>query len=104
MSWGGRGSGWQCANCYYSNHHSSSQCIECYGQTPYYEKGGHNQKGKGKRGKGDYPPYQAKGDYPPQGQNAQQGQTVKETTERKKLGMMRSMLKSAEAIEGWEDK
>ena len=28
----------------------------------------------------------------------------KESTERKKLGTMRSMLKSAQKIEGWEDK
>eukprot|EP00972_Heterocapsa_arctica_P061023 8999261-Heterocapsa_arctica.AAC.1 len=105
MSWGGKGSGWQCMSCYCMNHHSSSQCIECYGQTPNFEWGGFKQKGKGKKSKGDYLPYNGKGDYPPQGQSAQQGkEQVKESTERKKLGMMRSMLKAAEAIDGWEDK
>eukprot|EP00972_Heterocapsa_arctica_P052977 7800265-Heterocapsa_arctica.AAC.1 len=60
---------------------------------------------RGREKKGDYPPYQAKGDYPPQGQSAQQAtEKGKESTERKKLGLMRSMLKAAEAIEGWEDK
>eukprot|EP00972_Heterocapsa_arctica_P043288 6385202-Heterocapsa_arctica.AAC.1 len=63
------------------------------------------QKGNGKNNKGDYPPYRGKGDYPPQGQSTQLGkEKVKETAERKKLGMMRTMLKAAEAIEGWEDK
>eukprot|EP00972_Heterocapsa_arctica_P103004 15180372-Heterocapsa_arctica.AAC.1 len=51
MSWGGQGSGWQCNQCGYSNHHSSRVCVDCqgYGQYPDW--------GKGKKGKGDYPPY-----------------------------------------------
>eukprot|EP00972_Heterocapsa_arctica_P021972 3232375-Heterocapsa_arctica.AAC.1 len=65
MSWGGKGSGWQCNRCGYSNHHSSMVCVECHGYG-HFPDWGANQKGKGKKGNGDYPPYQGKGDYPPQ--------------------------------------
>eukprot|EP00972_Heterocapsa_arctica_P092629 13659218-Heterocapsa_arctica.AAC.1 len=74
--------------------------------------GGYIQKGKGKQNKGDHPPYHGRGDYPPhsvqkrnKGQIEQKGKGKGgESAERKKLGQMRTMLKAAEAIPGWEDK
>eukprot|EP00972_Heterocapsa_arctica_P031722 4672699-Heterocapsa_arctica.AAC.1 len=105
MSWGGQGSGWQCTRCSFSNHHSSTQCLECYAHAPNPGWGGYHQQGKGKKGTGDHPPYQVKGDYPPQGYNAQQGNDKEKVSEqRAKLGLMRQMLKNAERIPGWEDK
>jgi hypothetical protein len=97
--WGGKGSGWSCHLCGYGNHHSARECVDCQGQ-------GHQQTpqhwGKGKKGKGDYPSYQGKGDHPPQGNWRQQAE--KPSTQRQKLGMLRQMLKSAEKMDGWEDK
>eukprot|EP00972_Heterocapsa_arctica_P041350 6099556-Heterocapsa_arctica.AAC.1 len=113
MSWGGKGSGWQCTYCLYQNHYySSAHCVECHVYTQNNEKGGYNPKGKGKQYKGDHPPYQGRGDYPPhtaqkahKGQSDQKGKGKRgESAERKKLGQMRTMLKAAEAIPGWEDK
>jgi hypothetical protein len=109
MGWGGRGagygggkgSGWSCHQCGYANHYSSNVCVECNGY-------GYQEWGKGKKGKGDYPPYQGKGDYPPHQVNpyigkgrGQDGDRV--TTQRQRLGLMRQMLKNAETL-GHDDK
>eukprot|EP00972_Heterocapsa_arctica_P022060 3243734-Heterocapsa_arctica.AAC.1 len=62
------------------------------------------EKGKAEK-KVDYPPYQGRGDYPPpsvQKDRANNGKASGE--ESNKLGQMRTMLKAAEAIPGWEDK
>jgi hypothetical protein len=82
--------------------------VECQGQG-YQQTSQHWGKGKkGKmdypshQGKGDYPSYQGKGDYPPQGGWKQQSE--KPSSERQKLGKLRQMLKTAETMDGWEDK
>eukprot|EP00972_Heterocapsa_arctica_P103503 15253109-Heterocapsa_arctica.AAC.1 len=78
---------------------------------PDLQDRGLQSEGK-KQFKGDYPPYPERGDCPPhsaesgnKGQSEQKGKGKgKQSVERKKLGMMRTMLKAAEGIAGWEDK
>eukprot|EP00972_Heterocapsa_arctica_P090777 13394753-Heterocapsa_arctica.AAC.1 len=96
MGWSGKGSGWHCNLCGYGNHHSTKVCVECQGYGAYQDWG------KGKKGKGDHPPYQGKGDYPSQGNRKQEQE--KPSTQRQKLGMLRQMLKNAEKMPGWEEK